>query len=88
MSGLKLGRLPNRTPVKYTVSAWQELASTLEQYAEAYHAAYGVAEPVAELIPYMLDNFLKSDRWFLTAVRAAAPSSPPPARPGLRETAS
>jgi hypothetical protein len=77
MTGLKLGKLPDRTQVKYTVSAWQELASTLDQYAKAYQAAYGVSEPVAELIPYMLDSFLKSDRWFLAAIRATSPSSPP-----------
>jgi len=64
MSTLKLGRLPDRTPVKLTIAVRPELHERLVSYAELYRQTYGVEEPVAELIPHMLDAFLASDRAF------------------------
>jgi len=72
MPELKLPRLPDRSPVKITIMAPPDLARALTQYAEAYRAVYGKEEPVAELIPYMLDSFLKSDRSYLKVAPTAA----------------
>ncbi|MGK9232195.1 DUF2274 domain-containing protein [Inquilinus limosus] len=72
MTKLKLGRLPDRTPVRITFVAPPDLAQALQAYAEAYRAAYGVAESVAELVPFMLAAFLDSDRGFAKARKAGA----------------
>lgn len=66
---IKLGRLPDRTPVKITIMVSPELNRALGDYAEAYAEAYGEAEPVAELVPAILAAFLQSDRSFLRARR-------------------
>ena len=65
MTALKLARLPDRTPVKLTISVLPELHQRLGEYAEAYARAYGSTEPVSELIPAMLAAFLDSDRAFV-----------------------
>lgn len=72
MTELKLGRLPDRTPVRITFVAPPDLAQALQAYAEAYRATYGVAESVAELLPFMLAAFLESDRGFAKARKAGA----------------
>lgn len=64
MPELRLARLPDRTPVKMTISVSPDLAAALADYAELYREAYGDAEPVQELIPAMLAGFLESDRAF------------------------
>jgi hypothetical protein len=64
MQELKLGKLPRRKWEKISFEAHPELADRLAQYAQAYQQAYGQAEPVSELIPFMLEAFLKSDRGF------------------------
>ncbi len=64
MVELRLGRLPDRTPVKIAIVVLPELNDRLHAYCRAYSAAYGADEPVAELIPAMLAAFLDSDRAF------------------------
>lgn len=64
MVELKLGKLPDRTPVKITFTAPPDLARALQAYAELYRESYGEAESVSELIPYMLRGFLEADRGF------------------------
>jgi hypothetical protein len=64
MPDLRLSRIPDRTPVKITIAVMPDLHQALSDYAEAYRAAYGQAETVADLIPYMLQSFLESDRAF------------------------
>ena len=64
MVDLKLAKLPDRTPVKITITVSPELNRALQAYAAAYRESYGQDEPVAELIPYMLDAFLSGDREF------------------------
>lgn len=64
MAGLRLAKLPDRTPVKLTISVSPELHRALGDYAAAYARAYGQDEPVSELIPAMLASFLDSDRLF------------------------
>ncbi len=67
MPGLKLPRLPARTPVRITISATPDLYRTLEKYAECYQQTYGEAEKIADLIPFMLEAFLASDKDFAKA---------------------
>ncbi|MBB3941473.1 hypothetical protein GGR39_003150 [Novosphingobium fluoreni] len=72
MADLKLGKLPDRTPVKLTITITPDLQSSLQAYASVYEAAYGVEEPVIDLIPAMLTAFLESDRAFNQSRAAAA----------------
>jgi hypothetical protein len=67
MTELKLAKLPDRTPVKITITLPSELNHALRQYAGIYRATYGEAESVADLIPFMLTSFLESDRGFAKA---------------------
>ncbi|CCG42725.1 DUF2274 domain-containing protein [Magnetospirillum molischianum] len=68
---LKLGKLPDRTPVRIVITVSPDLARDLARdlaaYAEAYRQAYGQAEVVVDLIPPMLAAFLASDRGFARA---------------------
>lgn len=67
MPQLKLDRLPDRTPVKMSVTLTPELAKSLQDYAEVYRSAYGQREKVEELVPFMLEKFIESDRGFAKA---------------------
>ena len=67
---LRLDRLPDRTPVRMTVSVDPDLASALADYAEIYRQTYGEAEKPETLIPAMLDSFLASDAGFKRARKA------------------
>lgn len=64
MAGLRLAKLPDRTPVKITISVPPDLNQALLDYAALYSQVYGEAEPVPELIPAMLASFLDGDREF------------------------
>lgn len=68
---LKLAKLPARTPVKITITVTPDLHRMLEKYAECYRQAYGEAEKTAELIPFMLEAFLASDKEFARARKTA-----------------
>ena len=70
---LKLGKLPDRTPVRITITASPELNQGLRDYAALYRATYGEAEAIADLIPFMLAAFLESDRGFAKAVKEGQP---------------
>jgi hypothetical protein len=72
MSGLKLGRLPDRKPVRISITVSPELAQGLREYAAVYRATYGEAESVASLIPFMLSAFLDSDRGFAKARKSVS----------------
>ena len=76
MPELKLSKLPDRTPVKITITISPDLHLTLRQYANLYRAAYGEAESIADLIPFMLDAFLESDRGFAKARKEGLPEMP------------
>lgn len=71
MAELKLPKLPDRTPVKLTITITPDLQRRLHDYADAYAETYGQAEPVTELIPAMLVLFLDSDRTFARSRRGA-----------------
>jgi hypothetical protein len=72
MPDLKLGRLPDRTPIKISFSASPELNKSLSLYADLYRETYGHDEPVPELIPFMLQTFLERDRAFQKASKERA----------------
>jgi len=67
MVNLKLARIPDRTPVKLTITVLPDLHQTLQDYARIYAEAYGREEPVSELVPAILSAFLDSDRTFAKA---------------------
>ena len=64
MAEIRLGRLPDRTPVKLALSVPPELHRLLSEYADFYREAYGEAPPLPDLIPAMLEGFLASDKAF------------------------
>jgi hypothetical protein len=64
MPELRLPKLPDRTPVKITISVSPDLNQALADYAALYQETYGQAEPVQDLIPAMLASFLDGDRAF------------------------
>lgn len=67
---LRLQKLPDRSPVKLSVSLTPSLHSRLQEYAQAYETAYRVREPLSELIPFMLERFLEDDKAFCRRARA------------------
>lgn len=71
MADIKLPQLPDRTPLKLTISVMPDLHQALTEYAALYARAYGRDEPIVELIPAMLGAFLDSDRGF-SRTRAGA----------------
>ncbi|PBB54826.1 MULTISPECIES: DUF2274 domain-containing protein [Mesorhizobium] len=78
MANLKLGKLPDRTPSKITITVSAELGRALKEYAALYRQAYGESETVAELIPFMLAGFLEGDRAFAKARKEGLPTSSMP----------
>jgi hypothetical protein len=64
MAELKLPQLPERTPIKLSISLMPDLHQALADYATLYAETYGREEPIVELIPAMLTAFLDSDRHF------------------------
>ena len=64
MSVLKLAQLPDRVPVKLVITVQPDIKKALDDYALLYARNYGAEESVAELIPYMLEAFLKTDAAF------------------------
>ncbi len=88
MPELKLGKLPDRKPVKITITVSSALDKKLHSYAEAYRSAYGEDEKVSELIPFILDQFLEGDRGFAKARREKEPASDGPTNGALSRTGS
>lgn len=64
MADLKLARLPDRAPVKLTISVTPDLHSALLDYAAVYADAYSEKVAVTDLVPFILSAFLDNDRAF------------------------
>lgn len=64
---LKLAKLPDPKTVKIAFTASARLSHDLHGYAALYRSAYGETASVTELIPFMLETFLKSDPAFAKA---------------------
>ncbi|TIP27748.1 MAG: DUF2274 domain-containing protein [Mesorhizobium sp.] len=75
MANLKLGKLPDRTSSKMTITLSAELGQALNDYATLYRQTYGESETVAELIPFMLAGFLEGDRAFAKARSKGFPTA-------------
>lgn len=67
---LRLGQLPDSTPVRMNLSVDPDLASALSDYAEIYRQTYGAEVKPEALIPAMLESFLGTDAGFKRARRA------------------
>ncbi|MDA4848587.1 DUF2274 domain-containing protein [Hoeflea poritis] len=76
MSPLKLKKLPNRETAKITFTASADLQQMLAAYANLYEAEYGEREAITDLIPYMLETFVGSDRQFRTAKSQPSQQAP------------
>ena len=72
MKKVKLARLPDRIPVKMQVTLPPDLAARLRDYADLYAETYGVREEPADLVPFMLESFLRGDAGFRKAMRDKA----------------
>lgn len=72
MADLKLPKLPDRTPVKLTITVTPDLHRALSDYAALYADAYEQKEPIADLIPAMVAAFLDGDRVFNAGRRRKA----------------
>ena len=70
MSGLKICKLPDTTPVKLTIALPPDVSVDLQDYARVYEQAYGEAAKVADLVPSMLASFMASDNNFKKARKA------------------
>jgi len=64
MTALKRAKLPDRKTTKITVTARAELSKLLADYVSAYEAEYNQQASVTDLIPHMLETFIKADRSF------------------------
>ena len=67
---LRIGKLPDLTPIKMTVSLDREVHQMLEDYARIYGESYGEAVKPVELVPSMIAGFLASDNGFKRARKA------------------
>ena len=64
---LRIGKLPDLTPVKITVMVEPDIHRMLEDYAQLYAQSYGEKVAPAALVPSMLASFLASDNGFKKA---------------------
>lgn len=68
-ASLKVGPLPDRTPVKVSVACDPALHDDLKAYANVHSQTYGKTVSVADLIPSMLRTLIDSDTAFKRALR-------------------
>ena len=72
---LRIGKLPDLTPVKMTIHIDPETHRALEDYAAIYAQTYGDKVAASALVPTMLANFLAMDQGFKKARKARGESS-------------
>jgi len=72
MPALKLGKLPDRKTTKITFTASAELNKLLADYASAHEAEYNQQASITDLIPHMLEAFIKTDRGFQKRSKTSA----------------
>lgn len=64
---LKLGPLPDRNPVKLSLSLTPDVHDALRDYAALHARAHGQEAPLADLAARMIEEFLNSDAAFKRA---------------------
>jgi len=64
---LKLGPIPERAPVKFSISLAPSVHEALVDYAALHERAYGAKASIPEVAALMIENFLESDRSFRRA---------------------
>lgn len=74
---LKLDRLPNRKPVKLTITLEPETFDALEDYARIYAEEYGDEESVNVIASYMIGDFMEGDAAFKRKRKALEENSAP-----------
>lgn len=74
---LKIGPLPDKTPVKLSIAIEPDLQAELNDYARVYETSYGDKANITDLIPSMLASFMAGDSGFKKARKALANSSQP-----------
>lgn len=72
---LRIGKLPDLTPIKMTIQVDPETHRMLADYARIYAQNYGEEVVPATLVPSMLASFLASDNGFKRARKALAAKS-------------
>ena len=72
---LRIGKLPDLTPVKMTIHVEPDVHRMLEDYAAVYAQSYGEKISPAALVPSMLASFLASDNGFKKARKTLGPQS-------------
>jgi hypothetical protein len=81
MPDLKLRKLPNRTPVKMTISVMPDFEEALRDYAALHSAQHGVDSTPADIASAMVEQFILNDREFAKA-RATLKATQPAAHAG------
>lgn len=69
---MRLGKLPDRTPVKLTANFGPEDHADLSLYAALYGETYGETVSPADLVPFIVRAFLAGDQAFKKAKKARA----------------
>lgn len=64
---LRIGKLPDLTPVKLTITIDPDTHACLVDYAAIYAESYGEKVKPAELVPSMISGFLATDVGFRKA---------------------
>lgn len=64
---LRLGPIPDETPVKITIAVKPDVHSSLQDYAEIYANEHGVSVKPEDLVPEMLAAFMRGDTAFKRA---------------------
>ena len=72
---LRIGKLPDLTPVKMTIQVDPNTHKALADYAAIYAQSYGETVAPAVLVPTMLASFLASDSGFKRARKGLADHS-------------
>jgi hypothetical protein len=74
---LRLGPLPNTDVVKLSITVSVVVKERLDHYAKAHSEVWGEEVSPTELIPHILETFLRGDRAFkrMMAHRKDAPRS-------------
>ena len=71
---IKLGKLPNTTNVRITISLPEALKGKLDRYAQLHSQTWGQKVDAAALVPHILAQFLANDRAFRSSEKEAATS--------------